>query len=310
MSAIEHIGGRGAAAPARRLPAALRGWGPAALFLAPALILLGLFKLWPIAAAVDASTGVFSPGGVRVGDAGLANYADVLADERFRQGLWLSLFAALAKVPVQVALGLGAALVLQANSRASALARAAMVSPMFLGLPVTTFLFAYLFDLNVGVVNAVLAGMGLPRVAWLTDGTAAQLLVVGLSVWRDVGLTMLVFLAGLAAIPPQTAQAARLDGAGEWCVLRTITLPLLARSFQFAVVLGTLASFQMLAPVLMLTRGGPTGATDLASFQIYEAAFVYFDLGRASAMSLVLLLGLMAVIALEIRWLTVRWTYE
>lgn len=245
-----------------------------------------------------------------MGEAGLSSFAEALADARFRQGLRLSFFAALAKVPVQVALGLAAALALQANARGSALARAAMVSPMFLGLPVTTFLFASLFDLNVGVVNAGPAGMGLTRVAWLTDAGAAQLLAPGLSVWRDVGLTPLVFLAGFSAIPPQVAQAARLDGAGSSTVLRTITLPRLARSLQFTVALSTLASFQMLAPVLMPTHGGPTGATDLASFQIYESAFVFFDLGRASAMSLILLAGLAAVIAVEIRWLSARWTYE
>ncbi|TWF44008.1 carbohydrate ABC transporter permease [Neorhizobium alkalisoli] len=293
-----------------RSAAFLEGWGPALVFLCPALVMLCLFKLWPIAEAIHTSTGTFDPGGQRIDTAGFDNFGFALSDSRFQWGLWLSLAAAIVKVPVQLALGLAAALMLRANTGGNALVRAMVISPMFFGLPVTTFVFAYLFDANVGAINAILSGIGLPRVAWLSTEAPAQLLVLGLSVWRDVGVTMLVFLAGLSAIPPQIAAAARLDGAGPLALFFTITLPLLARSFQFAVVLATLASFQILVPVLMLTKGGPTGATDLASFQIYETAFSYFDLGTASSMSLLLLVGLIVVIALELRWLAVKWTYE
>lgn len=296
---------------ARRGPAGrLRGWGLALAFLAPALVLMILFKLWPIAAAAITSTGDYNPGGIRIGTSWLANYQAVLADPRFRWGAWLNLAVALAKVPLQVGFGLAAALLLERSTRLNNVARALIVSPMFLGLPVTTFLFAYMFDLNVGIANAALQSLGLPRVGWLNQSVPAQWLVLGLSIWRDVGLTMLVFLAGLTAIPREIASAAKLDGAGPVALFVTMTLPLLGRSFQFAVVLATLASFQLLVPVLMLTKGGPSGATDLASFQIYETAFTYFDLGRASAMSLLVVLGLFAVIGLQLRWLRVKWTYE
>lgn len=305
-----HAAGRQAFPMTRKPPAFLQGWGPALMFLAPVLVMLVLFKLWPIVAAIWSSTGLFDPGGNRIGSVGLENFELALEDERFRHGLCLNLLSALAKVPLQIAIGLGAALMLSANTSGNAFARAMIVSPVFFGLPVTTFIFAYMFDTNVGVINAALSSIGLPRVAWLTQEVPAQMLVLGLSIWRDVGLTMLVFLAGLTVIPVQIVQAAKLDGAGPLAILFTITLPLLARSFQFAVVLATLASFQMLVPVMMLTKGGPTGATDLASFQIYETAFAYFDLGRASAMSLILLAGLIVVIALELRWLAVKWTYE
>lgn len=292
-----------------RLPR-LGGWGLALGFLLPALVLMALFRIWPIAAAAYTSTGDFNPGGIRTGTSGLANYASVAGDARFQHGAWLNLLVALVKVPVQIGFGLGAALLLQQTSRFNSVVRALIVSPMFLGLPVTTFLFAYIFDLNVGIANAALSTFGLPRVGWLTTPIPAQALVLGLSIWRDVGLTMLVFLAGLTAIPKDIASAAKLDGAGPIALFFTMTAPLLARSFQFAVVLTTLASFQLLVPVMMLTKGGPTGSTDLASFQIYETAFTYFDLGRASAMSILLVLGLFVIIALQMRWLHVKWTYE
>lgn len=292
-----------------RLPS-IGGWGLALAFLFPAILLMGLFRLWPIASALYTSTGHFNPGGIRTGSNGLDNYLSVAADGRFQHGAWLNLLVALVKVPVQVGFGLAAALLLQETRRFNSLVRALIVSPMFLGLPVTTFLFAYIFDLNVGIANAALATFGLPRIGWLTTATPAQAMVLGLSIWRDIGLTMLVFLAGLTAIPKDIAAAARLDGAGPIALFFTMTAPLLARSFQFAVVLTTLASFQLLVPVMMLTKGGPNGSTDLASFQVYETAFTYFDLGRASAMSILLVLGLFVIIALQMRWLAVKWTYE
>lgn len=282
-------------------------WRAALCFLAPALALMVLFKLWPILAALLASVQRFNPAGRPLGFAGLSQYADILADPRFQHGLWLNLLATCIKLPLQVGLGLGAALMLRRPARGNALARAIVICPMFLGLPVSTFIFAYLFDLNVGLVNTVIGAIGLPRVGWLTQPLDAQITILALSLWRDMGLTMMVFLAGLNAIPQDIVSAARLDGASRFAILRTITLPMLARSMQFAVVLVTLASFQMLVPVLMLTRGGPSGATDLASFQIYEAAFSYFDLGHASAMSVVIFIALLALVAVQLRVLRVKW---
>lgn len=267
------------------------------------------FKLWPIGAAIVTATGRYNPSGVRIGWDGLEQFSSVLQDARFRHGAWLNLLAALVKVPLQIACGLGAALLLQGATRLNAIARAVIISPMFLGLPVTTFLFAYIFDFNVGFANALLGGFGVPRVGWLISPYPAQWMIVSLSIWRDLGLTMLVFLAGLSGLPADVMAAAKLDGAGPFVLFRTMTWPLLARSVQFAVVLLTLASLQMLAPVLMLTHGGPSGATDLASYQIYEAAFSFFDLGRASAMSLFVVGGLFVLVALELRWLRAPWTY-
>lgn len=266
-----------------------------------------LFKLWPIWAAVDASFGLFGPGGDRVGSASLDNYVRGLSDDRFIWGLELTLAVAVIKVPVQLALGLGAAILLQSQTAGNKLARALAVSPVFLGLPVTSLLFAYMFDSSYGLVNAVAATFGIAPVEWFNAPAPAQFVLILLSVWRDLGLTMLVFLAGLAAIPKDILSAAKMDGAGPFALFATMTWPLLRRSVQFAVVLATLASFQLIVPVLILTRGGPLDATNVAAHQIYQQGFEFFDFGQASAMSLVLVLGLLVVVAAELRWLRVEW---
>lgn len=288
----------------------LGDWAPALAFLAPALLLMVLFKLWPILSAMGASLGEFNPAGTRVGDAGLANFQYALGDERFRHGLWLNLLAGLVKVPLHLVLGLTAALLVQQRGTASYLLRTLLISPLFLGLPVTSLLFAYIFDSRVGFANAFLGTMGIDPIAWLTSERPAQFVVIALAVWRDIGLTTLTFLAGLSAIPKDILAAARLDGAGPITLLWTMVWPLLARSVQLVVVMTTLGSFQLVVPVVMLTSGGPSNATDLASFQIYETGFEYFDFGRASAMSLILVATLFVIVALELRWLRVDWKYS
>jgi multiple sugar transport system permease protein len=283
------------------------GWGMALAFLTPALGLMALFKLWPIWAAVSASFSAYDPGGNHVGYVGTDNYAAVLADERFRYGLWLTIGIVLVKVPLQIALGLGTALLLQTQTTLNKMGRALIVSPVFLGLPITSLLSAYIFDSDLGLANAAIAAMGLDPVAWLNAPNPGRVVVILLSVWRDLGLTMLVLLAGLAAVPKELVLAAKVDGAGASAIFRTITWPLLRRSVQFVVVLATLATVQLVVPVLILTRGGPLGATDVAAYQIYEHGFEFFDFGRASAMSLVLMAGLFVVIAMEMRWLRTDW---
>lgn len=276
-------------------------------FLAPALILMLLFKVWPIGSAIGASIATYDPAGNRVGYAGFDNLSFALGSSRFHQGLWLTAIAAIIKVPLQVFLGLAAAAAFLNQTSANKFARALIVSPLFLGLPVTALLFAYIFDGNIGLMNTVLLSFGMATVDWLNSPLPAQFVLIALSVWRDVGLTMLIFLAGLSAVPTTIILAAKLDGANSWRLFWTITWPLLRRSVQFAVVLATLASFQLVVPILILTNGGPLGATDLAAYQIYEQSFLIYDFGLAAAMSLILVLGLFLVIAAEIRWLEAKW---
>ena len=130
-----------------------------------------------------------------------------------------------------------------------------------------------------------------------------------LSLWRDTGFVMLVFLAGLQSIPEELLEAARLDGSTWWQEFVHVTVPLLQRSVQFATVFITLAAFQFFAPIYAMTRGGPRGATDVVAYHLYETAFDFFDWGLASAMSVVIVALLIVITAVELRVLRPRWEY-
>jgi multiple sugar transport system permease protein len=290
-----------------RLPT--RSASRALLFLAPAIVLVGLFHYLPILTALYNSTQLFTVAGEPLGSAGADNYRTVLGDATFRTSLLLTLGFVAVKVPVQLALGLLAAVLVQRQTRFNRFVRSTVFLPTVTAMVVVSIIFTYLFDRELGAVNALLTGVGLGRADWLLEPQLAQVVMVALSLWRDVGLVMLVFLAGLQAIPSQLVDAARIDGATAWQEVRYIVTPLLARSFQFAVVFCTIAAVQFVAPIQIMTQGGPEGATRLASYHVYEEAFRFFDWGATSAMSMVLIAILLVVTQIELRVLRPRWEY-
>lgn len=281
----------------------------ALLFMSPLLLLLIVFKYLPMASAFWSSTRLYLAAGQPVGSAGLDNYVAIFRDAAFRDSLLRTLAFVALKVPLQLAVGLAAALLVSRTSRFNTFVRSSVFLPTVTAIVVVAVMFSFLFDRELGVVNGVLDAAGLPRVDWLFEPHTAQLVILLLSVWRDAGFVMLVFLAGLQAVPLSVLEAARIDGAGTWQELRHVTVPLLSRSFQFAVVFSTLAVVQLVAPILVMTSGGPRNATDLASYHAYEEAFRFFDWGTTSAMSVVLLALLVVLTFAELRLLRSRWEY-
>jgi len=288
--------------PTRSLPRALP-------FLAPLMVLVAVFQYGPILLAFWNSTRAYSVAGLPVGGAGLENYWGALADPGFRASLVRTLAFAAAKVPLQLAIGLGVALLVLRPGRLNHLVRSSVFLPTVTSIVVVSLMFTFLFDRELGVVNGVLAALGLGRADWLLEPRLAQLVVLLLSLWRDTGFAMLIFLAGLQAIPQSLLDAARTDGASPWQELRHVTVPLLSRSFQFAVVFSTIAAVQLVAPIQIMTQGGPQGATDLAAYHVYREAFRFFDWGQTSAMSVVLMALILALTLVQMRLLRSRWEY-
>lgn len=291
--------------PMRRLPTQSPLW--AAAFLGPFLTLLAVFQGGPILAALYNSLRAFSPLGDPLGFAGLANYQAVLTTPETRDALLLMLGFAGVKVVLQLALGIAAALLVMQQTWFTTLVRSVVFLPTATAIVVVTLMFAFLFDRELGLVDATLAALGLPRVAWLLDPHAAQAMILVLSLWRDTGFVMLVFLSGLQAVPPSAVEAARIDGAGAWAMVRHVVAPLLARSFQFAAVFSVLATVRLVAPIEIMTRGGPRHATDIAAYHVYETAFAFADWGQSSALALLMLLLLLLLAAGLMALLRPRW---
>jgi multiple sugar transport system permease protein len=260
-------------------------WGFA--FAVPALTLFAVFSIYPIA-----STFILSFFDYSVVDppqpAGLDNYRQILGDPRFHASLLNSLrYVIMTYVPVW-GLALLLALALNTRIKARAAFRTIYFVPVVMSWVVVSVIWKLIFHRN-GLINTLfLQPFGVGPKNWLTDLSLAPMAIVIMSVWKEVGFFMVVFLAGLQSIPSDYAEAAKIDGSSNLQVFRYITLPLLQPTVLFATVIGMITGLQVFIPQYVMTQGGPVDATLVLTLDIYQTAFVFLDGGKASAMSVVL----------------------
>ena len=287
------------AASARR-----NNWATAYLLLAPALIGLAVFRLYPIALAVWGSlhTSTFGAGAQRV-FVGLDNYAFLVSNPVFWDSLWVTLKFNLVVNPIQVLLALLLAVVANQRLRGIAVYRTIFFVPIGVSVPIAAILWQMMLDPNRGVVNALLLGVGLPAQPFLTSADQALWSIIGIASWKGVSFWMVFLLAGLQGIPRELHEAAKLDGAAAVRRFLDITLPLLKRTILFVLVTDTAINFLLFAPVYLLTRGGPELSTNVLMYEAFKTGFVYADMGQGLAMVLVLLLLVLVVVGLEFRLL-------
>jgi multiple sugar transport system permease protein len=280
-----------------RARAAARAHLPGLAFLLPAALGLGLFRFWPVLSAVETSFYEQSLISARRTFVGLANYARALEDEAVLHSVANTLTYALAKVPIQVALGLALALLVNRGGRLIWMVRSAIFLPVVTTLVVAATLWLLILQPDQGLMNGLLSTLHLPRQPFLRDVGQALPSLVAMMVWKDVGLSMLFFLAGLQGIPEVYYEAARTDGAGDWARFRYLTLPLLRGTLLFVVVMEVVFALRVFSPVYVMTQGGPRDATSVIVFQIYQQAFPLNSVGYASALSVLLLVFIALVTA-------------
>jgi multiple sugar transport system permease protein len=273
-------------------------WGFA--FAVPALCLFALFSIYPIARTFFLSFFDYSvvdpPRPV-----GLGNYRQILGDPRFHSSLLNSFrYVVFTYIPVWI-LALLLALALNTRIRARAVFRTIYFVPVVMSWVVVSVIWKLIFHRN-GLLNTMfLSPVGIGPQNWLTDIQLAPDAIVILSIWKEVGFFMVVFLAGLQNIPSDFTEAARVDGSSSLQVLRYITLPLLQPTILFSTVIGLVAGLQIFIPQFVMTQGGPVDATLVLTLDIYQTAFVFLDGGKASAMSVVLFLIIAVVTLVQFR---------
>ncbi|MBD1809480.1 sugar ABC transporter permease [Microcoleus sp. FACHB-SPT15] len=258
------------------------------IFLAPALILLGIFLLWPIAYLfyLSFTTGSFTAEGVRW--AGFRNYLRLIINPDFRQVLGNTLYFTIATVIPSLVIPLGLAVLLNWSFALRGLLRTAYFIPSITSLVAVGLGFRWLFQTE-GPVNALLDSLGFEPIPWLGSSTWAMPVIILLSSWKQLGFNMVVFLAGLQAIPLNRYEAAELDGANSWAKFWHITLPGLRPTLIFATVTTAIFTLRSFEQVYIITGGGPLNSTNLLVYYIYEEAFSLFDFGYAAAATTVLL---------------------
>lgn len=269
--------------------------------LTPNLFLLTLFVLIPIVWAIVVSfqrTDGF--GGATF--AGIANYQQLVADPVFwRSALNTTLFT-LIVTPLSMVLGLGSAVLMNSILPARKLFRSILIMPMAISGIATALIGVLLFDENSGLIDKLVRAVGLPGVPWQSNGPAAFLSIVLVTLWSRVGFNMLIYLAGLQGIGPEIYEAGRLDGAGGWQNFRHLTVPLVGPSSFFLLILNVIYSFQVFDLVFVMTGGGPGNATSVIVTYAYDQGFVTRNQGYAAAIGVVLLLVMLVFTA--VRWYT------
>jgi multiple sugar transport system permease protein len=282
----------------------VRGEARAAyLLLTPNLVLLGVFVFVPLVGAAAISlqrTDGFGAGTF----AGLANYARLATDRLFWRSLVNTTAFTLLVTPLSMVLGLGAAVLLNSVLPARGVFRSILVVPMAVSGVATALLGVLVFDENSGVLDKLLAAVGLPGVHWQSGSAAAFSSVVLVTLWWRVGFNMLIYLAGLQGIGPDLYEAAVLDGASRWQQLRHLTVPLLGASTFFLLILNVIYSFQVFDIVFVMTGGGPRNATSVLVTYAYDTGFDVRDQGYAAAIGMVLLVLTMAFTLVQ--WRTNR----
>lgn len=291
-----------AAQAARPKGAPLRGGElQALLFLSPTLAVFGVFVLFPILFSFYLSFQRWNLFSGEHAFVGLANYAAVFADPAFWQTFGNTAVYTLATVPLNMVLALGVAVLLEKKVRGKKLLRAAFFTPVVVSSVAAGVIWRWVFDPNLGLANVGLEAVGLPAVDWTANGAAAMLALVIVGVWKTFGINMVLFAAGLSGIPRHYYEASALDGARGWGQFWHITLPLLAPTTLFVLVLSMIGSFQVFDLVFVLTKGGPLGATEVLVYYLYEHAFKFFDMGYASAVAYLLFAVLFVLTLVQVR---------
>ena len=278
------------------------GW----LFVAPALLAIAVFFVLPVAAALAMSLTDFDIYALadwrNLRFVGLDNYAALLQRPLFWQALGNTLVFVVLGVPLSIGASLGAALLLHARvARWRGFFRTALFAPVVTTLVAVAVVWRYLFHTRYGLINHGLGQLGISPVDWLGDPAWAMPAIVLLSVWKNFGYNMVILLAGLQAIPPEQYEAARLDGASRWQLLRHITLPSLAPMLLVVSILTMAGHFQLFAEPYVMTQGGPAQRTVTVLYLMYEDGFKWWSLGSASAVAFVLFAIMLAVTALQMR---------
>lgn len=270
------------------------------LFLAPGLLLLGIFLLWPIAYLfyLSFTAGSFTSAGVQW--IGLKNYWRLLLNPDFWQVIGNTAYFTIATVIPSLVIPLGLAVLLNRTAALQGLLRSAYFLPSITSLVAAGLGFRWLFQTE-GPVNALLSSINIEPIPWLGSITWAMPVLILLSIWKQLGFNMVVFLAGLQAIPPSRYEAAELDGAGAWQQFWHITLPGLRSTLVFATITTVIFTLRSFEQVYIITGGGPLNSTNVLVYYIYEEAFAQFDFGYAAAAATVLLAVALLLVYVQLR---------
>ena len=306
--------------PASRMARRRRTWRPtqqseAYLFLLPSFAGFLIFVVIPVLGSLALSFmnwNLLTPPRF----VGLNNYSNLTRDPIFAQSFWNTIFYTVTIVPLQLAAGLAVALALNQAIRGVKLYRLIFFMPVVSSVVAAALVFQFMFNRDFGLISAIFwkfgdwTGLPISPPDWLNSSAWAKPAVVILTLWKNMGFTMVIYLAGLQAVPHELYEAARVDGANAWQRFRNVTLPLISPTTFFLLVIQMIGAFQLFSEPYVMTRGqgGPAHATASLVFYIYESAFKFSQMGKASVIAWVLFAFILVCTLVQNR-LQRRWVH-
>lgn len=280
------------------------------LFIAPNVVLFAVFTYWPMIQNAYLSTvrwDMVSPVKLNVG---LKNYEYLLTSDTFRTVFVNTIVFTVATVGLSLILGLAAAMLLNQPLRWRTGARAVLFAPTLLSGAAISIVWVYMFDPRYGLIAQILGWFRLGSPNWLIDPQWAMPAVIIVYIWKNLGFTAVIYLAGLQAIPRDLYEAAKIDGAGPIWRFRSVTLPMLSPISFFLIVTSVLNTFQAFDIIRVMTGGGPVDSTNTLIYFVYEQGFIAFNAGRSAAAAMVLFALMFGVTWLQLRYTEQRVHYE
>jgi multiple sugar transport system permease protein len=278
----------------------------AVLFLTPALALIAIFFFVPVMAGFALSVTDFDI--YALGDysnirfVALRNYGDLLHNRTFWTALLNTLYFSVVGGPLTVAVSLGAALLVNAKlTRFKPAFRTVYFAPVVTTLVAVAVVWRYLYHPRFGMINLALQKLGFAGPDWLGDPKYAMPAIILLAVWKNFGYNMIIFIAGLQAVPEDLYEAARIDGAGTWRQFRHVTLPMLGPTFLFVGVVTAIGYLQLFAEPYVMTRGGPLDKTLSAVMLMYQQGFRWWRMGYAAAIAMMLFIVIAIATAIQMK---------
>lgn len=262
------------------------------LMLAPALIFILIFKIYPI---ISVSVGSF----FRDGFFSLRTYEILFSDKTFWNSLWTTLKMNVVMIPLQMVVSLILALLVNNNVKGVGVFRSIYYLPVTMAISVASVTWSLMMNVNNGVFNSILSIFGISNQGFFTDANQALWCIVLMATWKGCGMWMMYLLAGLKGVDTSIYESARLDGAGYFTTLRKITLPLISRTMLFVLVANTTANMLLFAPSKLITEGGPQNSTNVLMYEVYKSAFRNGNMARAGAITTILLLIVMVTVIVQ-----------
>lgn len=261
-----------------------------AFFVVPMILLIGMsFSHWPL-------LGKATP-------AGFANYAEAFADSAFWRSMGFSLLFTLVSVPIGMVVSYAAAAMVRGTGRLVSFIRTAFFMPVVIGFTAAAYMANVMLIQGTGIINILLKALHLTdgQTAWFTDGTTAFWAIIVLTVWKSMGVAMILLMAGMQSVPEEVIDASKVDGAGWWRREASIIFPLVRRQVALCLLLAVSGSILVFDQFYVLTKGGPSGSTTTTVMYTYEQSFVRYNLGYGAALSMILTVIILILAVVQLR---------